>query len=243
MDVEIDCKALIEAVRNFPCLWKKVSESVGSTEEICAKKWQSLLDKYVQDLKKVNSIQSGDEEPPITSSWPYFILLSFLEISVRHKTTCSSFPASQTDDREEEVEETKSNPIEVLDILNSPTSPATHSQSPLASSPFSDSSGSSKVFNPTDVTSSRKQTRKRKVQEQVDEALLDFVHQLKPKRSQPEEESDEVGLFGMQIAANLRRLQPHQKGMAKIRILQVLSDVELGTSQVQDESPSSYSST
>ena len=103
MDVEIDCKALIEAVRSFPCLWKvnerlyndlrvrenawkKVSESVGSTEEICAKKWQSLLDKYVQDLKKVNSIQSGDEEPPITSSWPYFILLSFLEISVRHKT-------------------------------------------------------------------------------------------------------------------------------------------------------------
>ena len=78
---------LIEAFRNFHCLWKvsckaykdltarenawkTVALETGGTTEQCSKKWKSLRDKYVRELKKINKPVSGDPGPRPTSSWP-----------------------------------------------------------------------------------------------------------------------------------------------------------------------------
>ena len=69
MAVENNSERLIEAVRNFHCLWKvsckaykdltarenawkTVALETGGAAEQCSKKWKSLRDKYVRELKK-----------------------------------------------------------------------------------------------------------------------------------------------------------------------------------------------
>jgi hypothetical protein len=47
------------------------------------------------------------------------------------------------------------------------------------------------------------------------------------------QEVDESGLFGSQIAAALWRLSHHQQAVGKLRIQQVLLDVEFGGTAVQ----------
>ena len=65
--------------------WKIVALETGGTAEQCLKKWKSLRDKYVGELKKVKKRVSGDPGPPPTSSWPYFNILSFLEPTIKHR--------------------------------------------------------------------------------------------------------------------------------------------------------------
>ena len=57
----------------------------------------------------------------------------------------------------------------------------------------------------------------------VDVAILEM---LKDKKSAKPE--DEEGLFGMQLAAKMRKLSEHQKAVVKLRIQEVLLDVEFG---------------
>ena len=102
LDEEPSFEALIEAVRRYPCIWKvnskaykdararenawkKVSMEIGISADWCQKKWRSLRDKYVREVKKLKVLHSGDEGPPPTSSWVYFDVMSFLDSSVRHR--------------------------------------------------------------------------------------------------------------------------------------------------------------
>ena len=80
-----DSERLIEAIRNFHCLWKvscktykdltarenawkTVALETGGAAEQCSKKWKSLRDKYVWELKKIKKHVSGDPGPQPTSS-------------------------------------------------------------------------------------------------------------------------------------------------------------------------------
>ena len=97
-----DSERLIEAIRNFHCLWKvsckaykdltarenawkTMALETGGAAEQCSKKWKSLRDKYVRELKKIKKRVSGDPGPPPTSSWPYFNIMSFLESTIKHR--------------------------------------------------------------------------------------------------------------------------------------------------------------
>jgi hypothetical protein len=101
-----DCdkiEQLIEAVRGFPCLWQvsnksykdqrarenaweKVAEETGFTKDFSMKKWKSLRDKFVRELKRIKKKVSGDEGPPPSSTWSYFQVLSFVQQSVKHRS-------------------------------------------------------------------------------------------------------------------------------------------------------------
>ena len=61
----------------------------------------------------------------------------------------------------------------------------------------------------------------------VESKILHQLHQLESQAQQQQLESDEEGLFSRQVAAALRRFNPHQKAFAKLKIQQVLFDVEL----------------
>ena len=56
-----------------------------SVEE-CIRRWKTLRDKYVRELKKVKCRKSGDAGPPYVSCWPAFEMMSFLSDSVKHRT-------------------------------------------------------------------------------------------------------------------------------------------------------------
>ena len=60
-------------------------------------------------------------------------------------------------------------------------------------------------------------------------AIIENLKQLQEKHSHHDEESDEDGLFARQIAATLRRFTYQQKAVAKVRIQQVLMDIEFGS--------------
>ena len=50
----------------------------------CKRRWKSLRDKYVREVKKVKKGKSGDEGPPLVSCWPLFELMTFIDDTVRH---------------------------------------------------------------------------------------------------------------------------------------------------------------
>ena len=94
---------LVEAVHTFPCLWqvsaksykdararenawKQVASLVEETVEECMRRWKSLRDKFVRELKKVKGKKSGDAGPAAVSSWSLFDTLLFLQDTVRHRT-------------------------------------------------------------------------------------------------------------------------------------------------------------
>ena len=51
---------------------------------------------------------------------------------------------------------------------------------------------------------------------------LGSIHEMKRAKVA----DDEEGLFGKQVAASLRRFTAHQKAIAKLKVLQTLTDIE-----------------
>ena len=51
----------------------------------CSKKWKSLRDRFVRELKKVKLRKSGDSGPAYTPTWPLFSVMMFLLDSVKHR--------------------------------------------------------------------------------------------------------------------------------------------------------------
>ena len=49
------------------------------------RRWKTMRDKYVRELKKVKCRKSGDAGPPYVSCWPLFGMMSFLNDTVRHR--------------------------------------------------------------------------------------------------------------------------------------------------------------
>lgn len=90
---------------------------------------------------------------------------------------------------------------------------------PLASNEFS---GASSQLDST-VAARQSVTKKRKTSS-MDQAIMKCLKHLDEK--QPPRTLDEEELFGMHIAAVLRRLTNRQKSMARLKIEQVLTDVE-----------------
>ena len=82
----------------------------------------------------------------------------------------------------------------------------------------------------TPSVSSARQYNKKKAKvrpDSVESSIPNQLHQLESQTQQQQLQSDEC-LFSRQGAAALRRFNTHQKAFAKLKIKQVLFDVELG---------------
>ena len=53
--------------------------------EFCIKRWKTLRDRFVRELKKTKGKKSGDAGPAIVSCWPLFEIMSFVSDTVKHK--------------------------------------------------------------------------------------------------------------------------------------------------------------
>lgn len=58
--------------------WDHVAADVGSTSEICKKKWRGLRDTFIKEFRKVT------KEPNKPSNWRYYNKLIFLTDQIRH---------------------------------------------------------------------------------------------------------------------------------------------------------------
>lgn len=65
--------------------------------------------------------------------------------------------------------------------------------------------------------------KKRGRDTEINELLISSLASAQAKKPKV---NDEEGYFGQVIAATIRRLTPRQKAMAKLRIQQVLTDIE-----------------
>ncbi|XP_042632303.1 transcription factor Adf-1-like [Cyprinus carpio] len=67
--------------------WKKVSEEVGQSEEMCRKKWKSLRDTYLRERRKETEKRSGSAAGS-GKKWKYSAVLSFLDPFVQPSQLC-----------------------------------------------------------------------------------------------------------------------------------------------------------
>ena len=65
--------------------WKEVARELDISVELAMKKWISLRDRFVRELKKTTHRVFGDSGPPTTSSWKYFEILMFLADTMKHQ--------------------------------------------------------------------------------------------------------------------------------------------------------------
>ncbi len=78
----------------------------------------------------------------------------------------------------------------------------------------------------TPPTSDKKRNfKKRSRNDDIDELLVKSLNNSLQEKKQKIGE-DEEGLFGKQVAATLRRFNPHQKAIAKLQIQQTITNIE-----------------
>ncbi|XP_015376187.1 PREDICTED: uncharacterized protein LOC107170551 [Diuraphis noxia] len=69
------------------------------------KKWKSLRDSYVKELKKIKTVKLGSAAP-VKSSYLFFRILLFLQPTVQKNATESSFEPDNDNDENPETENT-----------------------------------------------------------------------------------------------------------------------------------------
>ncbi|XP_040566343.1 uncharacterized protein [Lepeophtheirus salmonis] len=99
---------LINAVRNFECIWnvkslayrdkylrmkswKIVSQEVGKKQEECITRWKSIRDKFVREIKRMKLSRFKNPEKPYKSQWPHFIAMEFISNYINHRQTLNKF--------------------------------------------------------------------------------------------------------------------------------------------------------
>ena len=57
----------------------------GIKVEDCSKRWKSLRDYFVRELRKKKTLPSGKAGPEYKPNWPLYDLLLFLTDTVKHR--------------------------------------------------------------------------------------------------------------------------------------------------------------
>lgn len=101
-------EALIEAVRQHPCLWdnrikeyknrnrkekawKTVSGEVNAEPDCCRKDWKSLRDRYVRERRTLQKNSRSGAAASKTPTWALYDTLAFLKDTVQHRSTSGNF--------------------------------------------------------------------------------------------------------------------------------------------------------
>ncbi|KAK7915497.1 hypothetical protein WMY93_011258 [Mugilogobius chulae] len=159
--------------------WRRTSEEVGLSVDICKKWWKSLRDTYMKERRKAKEKRSGSA------------VLTFLDRFISPRETSGNMTRVEemqaSDDRPEEQEEAAGGLSEVGDTIDEDRqSPLPELPAAAASSSSSEQVGPSAA--PTDP--SRKRARKRPAGRAMDfeQELLLALQQKTAPRAQTEDE-------------------------------------------------------
>ncbi|XP_064398343.1 transcription factor Adf-1-like isoform X4 [Halichondria panicea] len=232
-----DAKAREEA-------WKEVASQMGNAEAVerFITKWKSLRDRFVREIKRLRLEQAKDPNTTYQSQWLLFDNMLFLQHCIRHRESTTGLEESMRvqpfdADRSSTVSLTghlaipaklrcsKGNRTNETLILLQVAEPPMLAPSLLSS--ITDPPSPSHSHSSDDSSSSSPPTKRKRRPEanKTSEILLKILSEVSNK----EKELDEEALFALQVAANLRRLSSRQKATAKIKIQQVLLEIEFPT--------------
>ena len=218
----------------------KMWQTRGVSVDECTRKWKSLRDRFVRELKKVKKKKTGDPGPPYISCWPLFDTLSFLSDTVKYRSTSTNFANpgvdTPTDPATPQTKETCGE-SELEEGLVDRVDEAEHSVSLPSMSTFESSSRAVSVESDASASTHKPPTKRRKgnKDDEVDSAIITSLKGIQERWIQKDAEADkqarvthmdEEGHFGNQVAATLRRLTTRQKAITKLQIDQVLVNVE-----------------
>ncbi|XP_033976817.1 transcription factor Adf-1-like [Trematomus bernacchii] len=82
--------------------WRKISEEVGISEEVCRRKWKSLRDTYVKERKREKEDNRSGSAAGTNKKWKYSAVLSFLDPFVTPRKTTSNMVSGVEEDRTSE---------------------------------------------------------------------------------------------------------------------------------------------
>ncbi|KAL3067606.1 hypothetical protein OYC64_017351 [Pagothenia borchgrevinki] len=82
--------------------WRKISEQVGISEEVCRRKWKSLSDTYVKERKREKEDKRSGSAAGTNKKWKYSAVLSFLDPFVTPRKTTSNMVSGVEEDRTSE---------------------------------------------------------------------------------------------------------------------------------------------
>ena len=55
------------------------------TAENCTRRWKSLRDKFVREIKKAKKRKSDEEGPVYVSCWPHFQVMMVVSDTIKHR--------------------------------------------------------------------------------------------------------------------------------------------------------------
>uniref|UniRef100_A0A3Q2GCU9 MADF domain-containing protein n=1 Tax=Cyprinodon variegatus TaxID=28743 RepID=A0A3Q2GCU9_CYPVA len=70
--------------------WKRISEEIGLSEDVCRKRWKTLRDTYVREVKKEKERKRSGAAAGTAQRWKYLAVLSFLEPFVTPREATSN---------------------------------------------------------------------------------------------------------------------------------------------------------
>ncbi|XP_056463070.1 transcription factor Adf-1-like [Gadus chalcogrammus] len=181
--------------------WRDISSMLGVTAEVSRKKWKYLRDKYLRERKAERDRKKSGAGATSFKRWKYMAIMGYLERHVKERVVAQS---------EEEI---------------FPPSPSL-SESAVDTSPPSPSTTST-VTLVTPLRPVPPPPRRRQLEQPLSVFQQSILSSLeKEKENTPALDEDEH--FMLSLVPSLRRLSNQKKAQARMRMQQVLYDVEFG---------------
>ncbi|ROL48212.1 Transcription factor Adf-1 [Anabarilius grahami] len=203
--------------------WKRISEEIGQSEDLCRKRWKSLRDTYLKERRKETEKRSGSAAES-AKRWKYSAVLSFLDPFVSPGETSGNMESRDRDeqttgyDHPDQAEAAGlSETGEPTDFLecSEPGSPPPEPESPMpepaAASPAQAGPSSAAAAVPT-VPPSRRRRRPR--EESIFEKEL--LSALRSRPQPPPCSEDEH--FLLSLLPSLQKLPPQTKEFVKFQM-------------------------
>ncbi|KAF4096414.1 transcription factor Adf-1-like [Onychostoma macrolepis] len=224
--------------------WRKVSEEVGQSEEVCRKKWKSLRDTYLKERRKDTEKRSGSAAGS-GKKWKYSAVLSFLDPFVSPRETSGNMERGDEEnqaagyDHPEDQGETEA---AAGQSETEPTGPFDGSEpgsllpEPAAASASPAGPSTSAATVPTAPPRRRAQKRPREQPSEVERQLLEVLRTRPEAPAPPPRSEDE--LFLLSLVPSLQKLPPQTKDFVKFQIHKLIyesSTVLLNLEQLEPQ--------
>ncbi|XP_076040983.1 uncharacterized protein LOC143025350 isoform X2 [Oratosquilla oratoria] len=189
-------------------LWKDVSEAMMRPVEECKKKWKTIRDGFMRELKLQQ--QPG----AVTKRKPYihFAQLTFLIPHVQYKNDPTNNSLMSIDKHEyDEHDESRPNGSYEVYVDEQYDPPTPQCELSLDS-----------ISNMSDSTAQRKKRKVDPSQEYFENRLLEILEKKNITAPQPELDEDEH--FFKSLIPTMKKLDPETRSLLKIRIAQMVHE-------------------
>ncbi|XP_028408663.1 transcription factor Adf-1-like [Dendronephthya gigantea] len=206
--------------------WKKVADELEFPVHIFQTKWKGLRDTFTENVRR-EKLPSGSGRKKVIR-WRWFEHMQFVRDCISHRTSSSNIgfvPTYSENEGKACPEKGECSEIE-LPLQSSSTLPLEVSSPEVSTNNKTSTEKLDLKRMPSSVHNSPIK-KKKNVDQEVDIALLKLLKEDKSSNV-GQSETDAEASFGNSIAHTLRSFDNYQKALAKMKITEVLFQVECG---------------